>query len=546
MKKTYLCLVMFNFLLISLSSQTFDWAKAEGLWAYDYGYGITNDNNGNVYVAGKYEENAIFSGTTISCRGNHDIYVAKYSAAGDLTWITTAGGVLGDYATSIACDNQFLYVAGEIEGYGVPVYFDNSAVSFVCQGSNDIFVAKYDLNGNLIWAKRAGAYKNDKALAVTYDNSGNVYIAGFFNDTAVFNGNYTIYGNGKNDIYLAKFDADGNFKWARNAGSNERDEAKSIKCDASGNVYITGMFSGTVAFGSHTLVSPNGYYDMFLAKYDTDGNVVWAKNAGSDYDEVGWGLEIDNQGKIYVAGEFNAYSIFDNVALTTTGNSDVFVACYDQNGSLQWAKGAGGSLIERARGIGTDGNNVYITGQFGATASFGTHTITAADSSDIFIAALNNSGDFIWAMSVGGVADSTEELSYESGNAVSSAGGYVYATGSLLTGGTFGGVTLEGYKRSDIFIAKISQVGAGLEDRNLFENCSVYPNPSQGQFTLELKESVSKSLAFTVYNYSGQAIENKQIFTQKTMVDLSGYERGIYFIEVRSGLSIHRGKIIVQ
>src|SRR4051812_6637601 len=95
---------LFSLICISSNAQNFCWAKVEGHYAYDYGYGIETDNSGNVYVAGKYEENAVFSGTTLPNQGNHDIYLAKYSANGNLTWITTGGGVSGDYARTLACD----------------------------------------------------------------------------------------------------------------------------------------------------------------------------------------------------------------------------------------------------------------------------------------------------------------------------------------------------------------------------------------------------------------------------------------------------------
>src|ERR1051326_1602284 len=433
MRKVYLGMLL-NVLFINLHAQTFDWAKREGLWAYDYGYGITNDNAGNVYVAGKYEENANFSNTILPCQGNHDIFLVKYDAGGSLQWVTTAGGSLGDYAEGVSCDgSNYVYIAGEIEGVNNPIYFQNSSVTLTAHALNDAFVAKYDLNGNLIWAQQAGWYQNDKALSVTHDNSGNVYICGFFNDTAKFGTNTFIYGYGGNDIYVAKYDANGNFQWVQKAGSPGRDEAKSIVCDASGNVYITGLFLGNCVFGNQTISAPNGYYDTFLAKYSPTGTLQWVKNAGGAYDDVGWSLTMDNSGKIYMGGEFNAYATFDNIALTTSGMADAFVACYDQSGNVLWAKGAGGTLLERARGIGCDGTNLYITGRFGGTAHFGSHTVTAADSSDIFIARLDNAGNFTWVMAVGGVADSTETLGYECGNAVcAQSNGAVYATGSLL------------------------------------------------------------------------------------------------------------------
>src|ERR1700746_2930812 len=108
MKKIYL-LILLGLGFNNIRSQTFSWAKDEGLYAYDYGLGIVTDNSGNVYVAGKYEQNANFSGTILPCNNcNHNIYVAKYSSSGSLTWIQTAGGTLGDYAHAIASDGNNL------------------------------------------------------------------------------------------------------------------------------------------------------------------------------------------------------------------------------------------------------------------------------------------------------------------------------------------------------------------------------------------------------------------------------------------------------
>lgn len=543
MKKIYLLLVL-NSLLISFYAQKFDWAKREGLWAYDYGYGITTDDMGNIYVAGKYELNADFSGTVLSCEGNHDSYVAQYSPAGTLNWVRTAGAKDGDYAHAISYDgSNYIYVAGEIEGFGNTILFENSAITLSCSGDNNSFLAKYDLSGNLVWARSAGG-TNNKALAVTNDNSGNIYMAGYFNDVATFGSTpVTINSAGGNDIYISKYDKNGNFQWVRHAGGGGRDEAKSIKCDAAGNVYVCGMYSDGTIFGSTLLTTPNTptghYFNTFLAKYASDGTLNWVKTCGGDYDDVAWSLTLDNAGKIYITGEFNAYANFGGVYLTTAGQAQAFVACYDGTGTVQWATPAGcktamGAMVARARGIGCDGTNLYITGQFGGAAAFGSFNLTAADSSDIFMAKLNNSGTFVWALSVSGSADSIETLGYESGNTIcAEASGNVYATGSLLDGGVFGSTSLLPYDRTDIFITKIIPGIVSVEEIDLQKAVSIYPNPGTGNFTVKFSQIGDQEIEITISDCLSQVIEKRKgRSSSEIKIDLSDRQKGIYFLEL--------------
>ncbi len=312
------------------------------------------------------------------------------------------------------------------------------------------------------------------------------------------------------------------------------------------------MYSDSADFSGQIIRcddSNGDFTDAFLAKYDTDGNLLWIKTGGSDYSEVAWGLAIDNGGRVFMTGEFNAYSIFDGLSLSSNWSADIFVACYDANGTIQWLKKAGGPLLDRARGIGTDGTNAYITGQFGGTASFDSHTITAVDSSDIFIAAINSSGDFSWALAVGGIADAYEELSYESGNAVCSHLGYVYATGALLDGGTFGASPLTKYGRTDAFITRISQVGANVPEVANAGKINVYPNPGTGILMLDTKNLTSKSNSVCVYNCLGQCVMSSPLSAQTLVnINLLAEEKGIYFIEVKSEdhQTIARERIVIQ
>jgi len=111
-------MILLDLFFIKLQAQNFEWVKREGLFAYDYGYGISTDLVGNIYITGKYEMNANFSDSILNSYGNHDIYVAKYSSSGSLIWTRTAGGIYGDYSHALACDGtNHVYVAGEIEGF---------------------------------------------------------------------------------------------------------------------------------------------------------------------------------------------------------------------------------------------------------------------------------------------------------------------------------------------------------------------------------------------------------------------------------------------
>lgn len=564
MKKFYLIALLCFLIGSSISAQSFKWAKREGLYEYDYGYGMAHDNKGMVYVAGKYEQAANFSGTTLPNKGNHDIYVAQYDSMGNLKWIHTGGGPHGDYAHAMACNKtNAVYIAGEIEGFET-VTFDDNTTTLTPQGENDAFVAKYDLSGTLLWAKSAGGVGNDKAQGVSYDAAGNVYITGKFTKTASFGGT-SITSAGAEDIFIAKYDANGNFLWVRSAGGPGLEEAQGMVCDADGNSYICGRMSNGAMFGSNTAHTfhNTSFLDGFVAKYDKDGNALWVKTVGGDVDDDAWSIAQDEAGKIYITGEYNAYAEFggSTFALTSAGMADVFVACFDASGTPQWAKTMGGKLIDRARGITCSGSEVYITGQYGGTgAKFGSQTFDAADSSDVFVCGLDNTGNVKWTVVGGGAADAYEDLGFESGIAVTEDGnGSLYATGSLLDGGSFGGTSLSPYAHTDMFITRLALSGAldhtgngngnsAITHMNGKGSFLVYPNPGKGTFRVSVPKTMEQDYQINVYNSLGQLITNEaqKASVQESTITLQN--KGMYFIKIlsKNGDYLDAQKLIVN
>jgi hypothetical protein len=548
MKKFYL-LIIVAILRIDISAQNSEWAKVEGKYAYDYGYGIANDMAGNVYIAGKYEQDANFSNVVLPNQGNHDIYLAQYSPNGTMNWIRTGGGFNGDYAHAVTCNKtSHVYIAGEVEDGNATIVFPGSTITLNPEGNNDVFIAAYDLSGNLEWAITDGYIHNEKALGITYDNSGDLFICGYFVDTTRFGGGGLIPSKGVEDMFVAKYDSQGNFLWMRHAGGPGRDEGKSLVCDASGNVYVCGMYSNGAVFGTTTYTTAStsfgNFYDGYIAKYDPNGTLVWVKNIVGDYDDLVWSITKDNAGKLYVSGEFSGAK-FGTVTEWPNGKADMFVACYDQNGTYQWVTHGGGPIADRARGISCDGSIIYVTGQFGLNAAFGGNTVYAADSSDIFVAAIDNTGNFMWVKTVGGAADTFEDNGgYESGIAVCGESGIAYATGALLNGGTFGSTHIAGYTRTDVFLTKMSSV-TGVNE-NVFDNTvQVYPNPMRGTLNIDLAQE-AKNAELAIYNIFGQTILKTNIVKTNT-VDLSQFKTGLYSYIFRDNQQqIKSGKLVIE
>ncbi len=547
MKKIYL-FILLNILLNSIVAQNFEWAKVDGKYAYDYGYGVVTDNAGNVYTAGKYEENAIFSGVTLPNQGNHDMYVARYSPTGNLDWIRTAGGFNGDYAQAIATNKTSnIYVTGEVEDGTALITFPGSTITLTPLGDNDLFIASYDFNGNLQWARTDGYYYNEKSRGITCDNSGNVVVCGYYKDTTMFNGT-KIPSKGEEDMFVAKYDANGTILWMRNAGGPGRDEGKSVVCDASGNVYVCGMYSDGAVFGTTTYTVANTpfgkYFDGYIAKYDPNGNLLWVKSIVGDYDDVAWSITKDNAGKIYISGEFSGAK-FGTVDEWPNGMQDMFVACYDQNGNYQWVSHGGGLTADRSRGITCDGTTIFATGQFGLNATFGPKAVNAVDSSDVFIAALDNTGNFLWVKTVAGVTDTFDDGGgYESGVAICADPGVVYITGSVLDGASFDNISIPGYTRTDAFLAKLSSV-VSVNEVTQNNTIRIYPNPVKDKLTIDYNHDLEKG-EIMIYDVLGQIVLKENILRNK-QINLGQFKSGLYTYIIRNDSQhIQNGKLIIE
>ena len=366
---------------------TWIWAKKAGGYLEDIGYGITTDDLGNVYITGEFRNTAYFGSDSLISNGEQDIFIAKIDTDGNWIWAIKGGGQDYDFGNSITVDNYgYIYITGDFK---YTAYFGSD--SLTCSNLIDAFFSKIDSEGNWIWTKQISGYGNQHGRSIITDNTGNIFVAGYFSSEANF-GSYTLSSTDKEDIFIAKMAQNGTWQWAKRAGGDELDRILGITLDNNGNIYCTGIFRNDALFDYHYLYS-SGANDAFVAKIDTDGNWIWAIKGGGQDADYGNSITIDYFGNTYITGSYEQSAIFGPDTLTSTGYYDIYIASVDNNGNWLWAQTAGGDdLHDMGYGITIDDRgNTYTTGFFYGTAHFNTNTILSNGQRDIFVAKLESS-----------------------------------------------------------------------------------------------------------------------------------------------------------
>ncbi|TVR79069.1 MAG: T9SS C-terminal target domain-containing protein [Chitinophagaceae bacterium] len=590
----------------------FIWAKTAEESHSGYGQGISTDANGNVVVIGRFSSPSIsFGSTTLTKEGGSDIFVVKYDPDGNVLWARSAGGDLWDEGYDITTDAK-----GNILITGT---FLSSSITFgsttlTKSGNANIFVVKYDPDGNVLWARSAGGGgTSDEGYSISTDTIGNVLVTGFFSSPSITFDSITLTNSGNANIFIVKYDPDGNVLWAQSAEGSSSAAGWGIATDGIGNILVTGSFwSPSITLGSITLTK-SGERDLFVVKYDSEGNVLWAQSAGGENWDEGYDVAIDSEGNTLLTGYFQSpYIVFGSDTLINQGDYNIFVVKYDPDGNTVWAHSFGGNSSDISRGITTDArDNVLVTGYLKSQSiAFGSDTLTNENGSDVFVVKYSPEGNFLWVKSTKGIySDRGYSISTDKSR-------NVFLTGSYLSYDmSFDSINLTNAGSSSFFVAKIkcsvetsvtvsynsltvetdraiyrwldcdnnyavipgainqtftpSESGnyavqvndngcidtsacykfvfTSSEDINhLYPGFTVYPNPSTGIFILQA-ETLSGYSNFTVYIYNmlGEIIHTGKITSDKTALNLSTQPNGIYWMHFLDNEQSFMKKIII-
>jgi hypothetical protein len=426
------------------------------IWSHSFGGDETNgsaeigvDGSGNVFVTGNFKGTGNLGCNIHTSVGGSDIFVAKYDAAGNCLWSHIFGDTINDLGTGLAVDefgNVIVvgYFRGTIDFGGGP----RTAV-----GGTDIFMVKLDSAGNHVWSKQLGAV-SEQAVAsdVAVDASDNILVTGWITGNVDFGGG-PLGPVVQKDIYVVKYAPDGTHLWSKNYDSSGDGSGSTIATDADENVIVNGWFKDSVDFGGGPLASVGGSIDIFLAKFDAAGNYMWAQCfGGAEYDS-GHEVAIDGAGNVFMTGFFENTVSFGGASLTSAGFRDIFLAKYAPNGTHLWSQRFGGIDLDEGNGLAVDGlGNVISTGIFEYNVDFGGETFQGGDRFDIFLAKHDPDGNHICSYQFA-------SLGWDVGSDVSAdALGNVLLTGYFRGSGLdFGGGPLDtpGYRNS-IYVAKFA------------------------------------------------------------------------------------------
>ncbi len=456
--KNFYFLLLFGFVHhTSAQSLTAEWAIGLSSSSIVQCNDMATDPDDNVVVVGLFVDLVDFDPSAeeflLEANNTQDLFVAKYSASGELIWARAFGGTGNDSADGLAIDQLGrIHVTGS---YDPPVNFSTAGgnASPGDQGGIDAFILSLDTDGNYLSVIGGGGDESDHGTALVTDEENNIYATGSYEGSSQFSGPgqssaASFFPYGMKDVFMVKIGSDLLVEWDDQFGGiNSNDVPTSITLDSQNNIFIGGTFSATCHFDPSSgnnlaQFQSTGFNDYFITKRDNLGEYLWVKTFGGSNDEKVNDIEIDTFDNIYATGYFENTVDFDPdpeyEAVLYTGvpgnGKRTFIQKLDANGEYIWVyqlesatRNEGNALVLSQTA------GVYIGGFFFDSADFNpgpqTYTVSSvASTSDVYLLNLTDAGTFVDVLTFGG--DNTDQdyaLAIDAQSAVYAAGKFASA-----------------------------------------------------------------------------------------------------------------------
>ena len=602
------------------------WAKRAGGANEDWGYGITVDEDGNVFNTGVFRDYIIFGSDTINASGGDNIgniFISKYDNDGNELWLNyfegqagigrgqrvvanSEGAIFGTgymqgrnivgtdtvgdfsnrlrpYLVKYGSDGTLHFIEDfGIEGFGQDMIMTKDSNIVVCGSTGrangkGILLRKYDQSGKMVWDKSINSPGSDKAFAVSEDDSGNLYLGGLFTDDLVFD-NDTISSKNEEDAFLAKYDKDGNTIWARHIITHDSTFEMSDIEVYGNNILVVGRYWGNLTFETGEVLSTSGGGDGYMVNFDTLGNLKWIKPFGGPpnlFGDCGGkcsdglnALAFDKDYNLFVGGYVKDTVRFDSTSYngmlgTTSVVAKMFLPIEPdiglseteicQDGSVQFKglgygtplsykwnfeKGTPDSSTDKTGDVsfsesGSQDVSLIISNPYVSDTLYLSDAIVVYDNPIIDLGAdtIICSNQTIEL----GVNDSFDSYSWSNGETNSTIIVDSSGTFSLTVEDTNGCV---GIDEINVTVDPCTSVDDLISTKSL-----VFPNPSVGEVNVVTEIDFAEII---LYSYTGQEVFKTQLRAGKNYFTIPSEISGILFFNIqKENLILERGKLFI-
>jgi len=451
-----------------------------------HGFKIINDIQGNLYVTGTFADDTLYFGDSRlynknSGKNGSSLFLVKLDSLGNTLWHKTISG--GGDITSLALDEKGICIYGE---YGDSVKFDSILLPcFACHVHDvNLFLVRYSLTGKVKWARRISGNDYEYSGDIIYSGNGNYYLNGYFQSTTLIIGNDTLSGLSF-PSFLTKFDTSGIFAWAKQSkGLATYVASRKLASDKYGNIYMLGSSATEFSLGNIKVDDKSMLDDMFIAKFDPNGNPIWAKSYKVNILDLTYSdIIIDKFNNIVILGNYynGGFVMFDSIGLRNKGKEDIFIAKFDNKGDIISYAGFGAEVTDIGQFLLEDSlsGELYISGHY-----------------------------------------KSEELNIEKN--------------------TF--ANRSSFKSS--FFTQVQFIKLGIPFiQNL--DLLVYPNPANNFVRIKIPSSLGDTYNIKVYSSNGQLIEER--ITEETIsINTAKYPSGLYLFTISNGKAKSTKKILIH
>lgn len=528
------CFLYLSFVLGFVSegyTQNVSWANQLSGDAIKSATKAAVSSRGVNYGFGQYNGTLSSQNNSITSSGtNSDLFLVKFNRAGSFQLLQSIGGPEVETPGSMVIDNiENPYLCFSFKGT-IALGTNNLTALGT---SEDVLVTRMNFFGAYLWSRKIGGPGEDKAKAIGIDGNGNVYVALNFN-RYLLNGTDTLKSRGDFDIAIAKYNPIGTLIWIKSFGGITRDNVNEMVVDAAGNIVVTGFSTGRAFYDSTYSLPGFGFQDAFVARYNTNGELIWVKRWGGPMGDEAFTIAQSRDGHLYVGGTFQTTARFDSsITLVSNGFSDVFLAKLDTLGRLSWVKTIGnGSATESISQIVVSPiNQLHFIGSYPLTIYYQTFGITSAGRSDIMVGRMDTSGNMLALTSFGG-----PEADFGKSIAVDGARNSVF-WGSFQDTCRFGSQLFRaslgsGTPPQDLVLGMIDSIRPNLQgvmSQSYLSalNIVVYPNPAIDEIKIKADGDMEK---LGLFDLTGREVKVNIINNlDTTTVSWEGTKSGLYY-----------------